>query len=208
MNIKHKQPFWVMNDHQLRNALKRRILYRCMKDKSGLLLEEVGLAHGAVKADLVLVRDTLHGFEIKSDGDTLHRLANQMRFYSSVFDRVTLVVGYRHAYESLQMVPEWWGVTVAHLGLRGAIQFSYARSAQSNPSPDVRALAKLLWRDEALALLGEIGLSDGMRSKPRAAIHGRVAEVAKFELVRSWVCQQFKSRAGWKSGALRTPDGG
>lgn len=205
MTIKKKQPFWVMNDRQVRDALKRRIIAQRMKANSSVLLEEVGLGHGAVKADLVLVGKTLHGFEIKSDGDTLNRLADQVRFYSSVFDRVTLVVGYRHAYEALHLVPEWWGVAVVHKDSRSAIHFADARAAHRNPLPDIDAVVKLLWREEALAFLSRIGQADGMRSKNRAAIYGRIASGANVASVMSWVCDKFKCRAGWKSGVPRKP---
>jgi len=102
-----------MNDRDIRVVLKEELLRQYVNDEDTLVLDEVGLRHGTARIDLVVVNDRLHGYEIKSDRDSLKRLLDQVRVYSSVMDRMTLVVGYRHAYDALRMVPEWWGVRLA-----------------------------------------------------------------------------------------------
>ncbi len=166
-----------MNDYQIRAALKRKLFVQYFRDPETLILDEVGIRHDAARIDLVVVNGTLHGFEIKSDRDTLKRLPDQARIYNSVLDRITLVTGHRHADEATQIIPEWWGVKLAVAGPRDAIHFSNIRAPRNNPSPDILAIAKLLWRDEALAFLDELGVADGLRSKPRAVIYARLAEV-------------------------------
>lgn len=113
-----------MNDNQIRSALKQKLFVQYFRDSETLILDEVGIRHGAARIDLVVVNGTLHGFEIKSDRDTLKRLPKQVRIYNPVLDRITLVVGHRHADEAMQIVPEWWGVKLAVIGPRGAIHFS------------------------------------------------------------------------------------
>ena len=98
------------------------------------------------------------------------------------------------------LVPEWWGVKLAHVGPRGAIHFADARRPRDNASVDIQAIAGLLWRDEALDLLRDIDTIRGFRSKPRAAIYSRIAEVADIDIVRSRVRQQLISRTNWRSG--------
>ena len=179
---------------QLRAATKRKVLSRYLKDPDTVVLEEMSLRHGAARIDLVVVNCILHGFELKSDADTLERLPDQARVYSSVFDRITLIVGYRHAFEALQMIPDWWGVKLAHKGSRGGIHFSDARSPRNNPVRDPFAIASLLWRDEALDLLDEIGRADGVRSRPAAIIYQRLVEVADFDLLQLRMRRQVKAR--------------
>lgn len=183
-----------MNELQLRAAVKRKILSRYLKEPNTAILEEFSLKHASARIDLVVVNSVLHGFELKSDCDTLERLPDQSRIYSSVFDRITLIVGYRHAYEALEIIPNWWGVKLAHVGQRGAIHFSDARSSRKNPSIDPGAVARLLWREEALDLLDQIDEADGFRSKPSASICERLVEVACLDHLQSKVRQRLKER--------------
>lgn len=155
-----------MNDQQVRATLLRKLSSRFSNDPNTLILEELGLKHGSARVDIVVINGRIHGFEIKSDEDTLDRLPDQQRIFSAVLDRVTLVVGYRHAYDALQIVPEWWGVKLAEETKNGKVSLMEARSPKNNPSPDPRSVASLLWREEALKLLEEFNIADGVRSKP------------------------------------------
>jgi hypothetical protein len=166
-----------MNDDHVRTTLKQELLAHYSNDLNTLILDELGLKHGATRIDIAVISTTLHGYEIKSEKDTLKRLPDQARIYNSVLDRITLVVAYRHAYEAFQIIPEWWGVKLAHMEPDGVV-ISDARDPGENPMLDVLAIAKLLWRDEAVAFLEEMGAVDGVRSKPRAAIYKRIVEVA------------------------------
>ncbi len=184
------------------------MIVRHSTDSETLILEELGLRHGAARIDLAVVNGILHGYEIKSDMDTLTRLPRQARTYNLIFDRATLVVGQRHEDKAIRIVPEWWGVLLANKGAMGDIQFFEIRMPRNNPSVDVLSVAKLLWREEALALLNEMGASDGVRSKPRAAIYARLAGVAHLDLVRARVHRQFMCRSGWRSGVQRKSNDG
>ncbi len=190
-----------MRDGDIRTALLRRLDRRHSHDPETLILQELGLRHGAARVDIAVVNGSLHGYELKSDSDSLERLARQARVYGSVLDRVTLVVGRRHAEAAMQMVPDWWGVHVAEMGPRGGVLFSSVRRARNNPSQDPVAVAKLLWREEALELLHQLGAEKGFRSKPRAALYARLAEVARPEEIRSSVRDRLRGRTGWRSGA-------
>lgn len=191
-----------MNDNQLRAALKRKLNARYSNDPETVIIDELGLRHGAARVDVVVVNGALHGFELKSDRDTLERLPRQSSVFSSVLDRITLVVGLRHAEEAISMVPEWWGVQLAEVGPRGGIRFSCTRRARNNPTPDALAIAKLLWRDEALGLLRHLDAARGFDSKPRAAIYARLAEVAQLEVIRAGVRYRLRNRTDWRSDVL------
>src|SRR5436309_5269309 len=107
------------NDVQIRTALKSKLLVRHKNDSDTMIIEELGVHHVALRIDLAVVNGELHGFELKSDRDTLSRLREQAKAYASVFDRVTLVLGKRHVRRALEMIPDWWGITVVTGALRG-----------------------------------------------------------------------------------------
>jgi hypothetical protein len=193
-----------MNDRDIRSVLKAELTLRYKKDNDTLVLDELGIKHGASRIDLVVVNHRLHGYEIKSDCDSLKRLPDQIKAYSSIMDRMTLVVGYRHAYEALRMVPEWWGVRLAEMKQQsGTVILSNARKAHDNPEVDLNAVVALLWRDEALNILEETGEAKGVRSKTRTHIYKRLVEVCKPDYLQARVRQQLKSREGWRVGAQR-----
>ncbi|MCH8013119.1 MAG: sce7726 family protein [Candidatus Marinimicrobia bacterium] len=187
----------ILKDYQIRSALKRKVLTQYSRRQKTLILEELSLHHGMVRIDVAVINDILHGFEIKSDGDTLERLPEQMKVYSEIFDRITLIVGYRHAYEALKMIPDWWGVKLVNIGPRGGIHFAEARGPRQNPSPDKLSIVMLLWREEALDLLDEINTTKGFRSKSRMEIYKRLVEVTDIDIIRSKVLHQFKYRTNW-----------
>lgn len=188
-----------MNDQDIRTVLKAELMRRYAKDNNTLVLDEVGIRHGAARIDLVVVNHQLHGYEIKSDRDSLKRLPDQIRAYGSIMDRVTLVVGYRHAYEALKMVPKWWGVRLAETETQsGTVMLSGARPARNNPKVDLDAVVALLWRGEALAILEEMGAGGGVRSKRRSEIYKRLVELTDPDFLRSRVRQQLKQRRCWR----------
>jgi len=202
-----KQDSFLMKDHHMRTALKRYLLAEHRNDPDTVVLDEVGVLHGVVRIDLAVVNGFLHGYELKSDKDTLERLPEQSRAYNSVFDRIILVVGYRHAYKAIKDTPEWWGIKIAEMGKNGTVSFFNFREAQDNPSLNALSIARLLWRDEALTLLDEIASADGFRSKPRAIIYNALIEKANLDLIRARVRRQLKTRLDWKSDELKNLSG-
>jgi len=83
-------------DSDIRTALLDRLQQRHQAEPDVAFLEELGLCRGQVFVDVTVVNGALHGYEIKSDRDSLRRLAGQVAFYGRVLDRATLVVGTRH----------------------------------------------------------------------------------------------------------------
>ena len=192
-----------MNDFQLRSALKRKVLAHYAKDPGTRIVDELGLRHGIARVDIAVVNGIIHGYELKSDKDNLKRLPHQIQIYSSVLDKVTLVVGIRHAHEATKLVPDWWGIKIAKVGSRGAFEFESYRTARANPSLDPLSVCKLLWRDEALTLLAELGEAERVRYKARALVYARLAEVADLASIQERVRHQLKCRTTWRSDPQR-----
>jgi hypothetical protein len=188
-----------MKDCHIRPALKNKLFARYCEDPSTLIVDELALRHGAARVDVAVVNGIIHGYELKSDFDTLKRLPHQVKIYNSVLDRITLIVGERHLDEAIDIIPEWWGVKLARMGLRGAVHFTEIRRPKNNPLQEILAVSKLLWREEALTLLKELGKAEGLRWKPRATIYARLVEVAAPDLIRFRVRHQLRSRKNWRA---------
>jgi hypothetical protein len=178
-------------DCEVRDLLKRHLANNQFGDDT-VLLDELGLCQGDVRVDVAAVNGELSAFEIKSPADTLARWPKQRRVYSKVVDRAWLVATEK-TLESAN-APAWWGLirivqTPNQLGLR------VVRPAQMNPSPDPYSIARLLWRDEAIKALAEIGLARGVRAKCRAIAWRRLAESAPLDHLRAAVRSALKVRA-------------
>jgi hypothetical protein len=193
-----------MRDIDVRNALRRKILKRHYKDDGTLVIDEFGLSHGATRIDVAVANGRLHGFEIKSDADTLDRLPAQAEIYNKVFDYVTIVCGEKHEAEVRRLVPHWWGIKIAYSGKRGAVHFRQTRYPRLNRRINPIEVARLLWRDEAMMLLSEVaGLTRGIKSKSREALYQKLADLFPVRELADLVRETLKAREGWRSDALR-----
>ncbi len=187
-----------MRDTDVRSALRATVLARHVRDPDTLVIDELGLESGVVRVDIVVVNGLMHGYEIKSDADTLDRLPAQVEGYGRVLDRVTLVVGSRHAAAAQRLVPEWWGIYIAQENA-GHVQFRAARRERANPGLELHAVAALLWRDEALALLEARGRARGLRSKPRRDLYDALVDAVASTELRRCVRDALRSRTAWRA---------
>ena len=116
-----------------------------------------------------VVNGSLHGYEIKSERDTLVRLPSQRDVYGSALEYVTIVAAPSHAAKALKIIPSWWGI-LTPVKDRDVVRLEITREPEANPSMIPYALAQFLWRDEALQVLIDHGLSTGFKSKPREVL--------------------------------------
>ena len=197
-------------DKSIRSALRKDLENIHKKDPGALIIDELGITHGSARIDLAVVNGSIHGYELKSDLDTLDRLPEQMRIYNMVLDHITLVVGKAHLHEAINIVPDWWGITIAKTtkGDSNAIRFYKIREADENPVQDSVALASLLWREEALQILERIQQVDGIRSKPRSVLYHRLASVLDRRTLKKEVRERLSARTGWRAAKQRTPSDG
>jgi len=181
-------------DADIRPALRSLLLAAHGNDPDTMLLEELGICRGQVRVDLAVVNGSVHGYEIKSDRDSLRRLAGQVEVYSRVLDSATLVVGDRHLAEALKFLPKWWGV-LRFDATSGKPRFRTVRRAARNPCRDPRSLVELLWLDDALALLEGAEAARGVRGKPRCVVWDRVCEKLSIDEIALAVRSRLKARA-------------
>ena len=197
-----------MNDSEIRTNLHQKVLRKHHVHSDTLVIDELGLQHGAFRADIVVVKGHLAGIEIKSDEDTLSRLDDQVAAYDAVFDRSTAVVGARHVEAVIDRLPEWWGVMLARRGTRGAVRFSSVRRAGTNKGVDAFSVAQLLWHTEAAGILSEMGAPGSLLRQPRAVLYGELVEALPIRDLRRRVRDCLRGRADWRHPSRPSRYGG
>lgn len=164
------------NENSIRIGLKSRYLRHHHGRDDVLIIDELGLAHARGRVDLAVFNGRLHGYEIKSAGDTLDRLPRQLAIYSDALQKLTLVVATRHLDEAAIIVPDWCGLIEVIEGPRGGMTFASHRRASLNPDVDPFMLAHLLWRPEAQHLLRARGASNAAVNAPRKQLYRMLAD--------------------------------
>ena len=182
-----------LGDADVRPSLRTRLLAEAGAQLDTVVIEELGVCRGQVRIDLAVVNGTLHGYEIKSDRDSLRRLDAQIDYYSRVLDRATIVAGERPLRHVQNMVPRWWGVLRIH-ATAGGPQFKWVRRGRRNPSRDPRSLVELLWLEDAMSLLEKRGAARGVRGKARRFVWDRVCESVSVDEIAAVVREHLKAR--------------
>lgn len=171
------------------------------KNHPAKIIEEFSVCDGAARVDLAAVNGIMHGFEIKSDIDSLKRLPHQIEFYGSVFNQMTLVVGATHLYHAFHIIPEWWGVLVARIDKSGKVSFNEIRRPQTNKFIQANSVVKLLWKEEAIGVLEGMGFTRGYKSKNREQICKKITEELDLDSILMKVRETILfNRDGWKVG--------
>ncbi|MHB1342532.1 MAG: sce7726 family protein [Coriobacteriia bacterium] len=189
----------MLRDRDVRRLLHERLRAEHPSGDGTLIVDELGLCNGTARIDVAVINSRLDGYEIKSPADTLSRLDAQVEVYSKVFDRLYLVLGSNHLDRAAERVPDWCGLIEVAEG-----DLVEVREASQNPSVDCYSLARLLWRDEALALLEELGESRGLRGKPRKAVWHALSDSLPLASLADTVRETLKARPEWRAATTRT----
>lgn len=190
------------NDRIIRVALIKELNIIHSRDNIIRIFNELAIENGTSRIDIAVVNSLMHGFEIKSDCDTLERLPGQLADYNNVFDKITLIVGKKHLYDAINMIPDWWGVVVAKININNEVIFNRIRDAEINQLQIGPSIARLLWKEEALNILEKYNSSRGVRSKTCELIYERLAGILDMETLKECVRQVLlSSRRDWRSDA-------
>jgi hypothetical protein len=186
-----------MRDVDIRRAVRRQVDDIYQGDRDTLILDELVLCQGTARVDLAVVNGTLHGYEIKSELDTLARLPNQREVYSRVLDRVTIVATSSHLRRVTELVPDWWAIWTASC-VTTTVHLHVVRDGKDNPAREPLAIAQLLWREEALRILDSRNLAAGVRSKPRKELWQRLATELTVSELAAAVRERLRQRRDWR----------
>ena len=177
-----------LSDREIRQALNG-LFQAGAFTGTDLLVEEVECWRGYVRADYLCVRDDhLAVIEIKSDCDTLSRFDEQVRVYSAIADRVTLVVGWTLAARALRRAPAWWQVLLVERSEDSNPRFVMMRDGYRNHAVDATALLSMLPITDLRALATDVGIRGrfpARQLRELVALHASDSNVR--HAVRRWL---------------------
>jgi hypothetical protein len=191
-------PFEKMNDELIRESFHRNFLKKYHASPDTLVLNELGLRHGSCRADIAVVNGSLTGFEIKSNSDTLDRLPLQVKYYSSIFDRASVITGTKHRETVKKHLPEWWGIIVCHNSEIRGVQFEVLRQANRNTEVEALAVAQLLWKNEAANILQKMGEPLSVFRQRRSFLYERLVDMVDLTKLQKLVRDCLKMRKSWR----------
>lgn len=115
------------DEYIYRSALTHNVLMGTHSLNTACMLTE--FRAGACKADLAILNGTATVYEIKSERDSLARLANQVSNYKQVFAKVYVIASEGHVSGVLDTVPDDVGVMM----LASRYRISTVRAAEDRP---------------------------------------------------------------------------
>lgn len=162
------------DEYVYRSALTHNVLLGKHSLKTACMLTE--FRAGACKADVAILNGTATVYEIKSERDSLSRLANQIENYKKVFAKVYVIASEGHVRGVLDTAPDDVGVMM--LGSRYRI--TSVREAEDRPDRICPATVfESLRSAEAVAILKrlKIGVPDVPNTQRHAAMRAVFAQL-------------------------------
>lgn len=175
-----------VKEDEIRAALLHRL---CGANPGAMIVEEFTSYNiSESRFDIALLGDAIHGYEIKSDDDNTSRIANRVKVYGSVCKTVTMVTGYKHAYEVIRLLPDWWGVELTY-GRNGIAHFERFRECAINPNLKPGKLLILMWQEEAREVCREHSIK-GYSSYP----YGKLRTLFSPEQIDRFALDKMRQR--------------
>jgi hypothetical protein len=145
-------------DSLLDPHIRAAIIYLLHRDDpSAVVFEELPLARGDRRADIVSVNGVISGYEIKSQRDSLLRLIGQAECYAQVCEYMNLIVASRHFKRARRILPKSWGLSIIEEHPKG-VCVRGVRKAHRNSQLNKESLIRILWRNECARALRNNGI--------------------------------------------------
>jgi hypothetical protein len=185
----------LLNDLKVRSLLLRELNEKYRECDNTRIINELGLDFGAARVDVAVVNGIMHGYEIKSDLDTLSRLPRQIEYYNKAFERMTMVVSRKHVLEVKELTPKWWGIKVISADQTRLIDVRKGRRV-SKQDPSI--IIKLLWKKELEGLIDHLDLPKTLKKMRKNQLLSYLQEEADFSVIRNYVYSVLKKRENWR----------
>lgn len=160
------------------------------------IIEELVVCDGEARVDVAVANGSLCGYEIKSDVDTLDRLAVQQKCYDKTFDTIFIVVGKKFEKKIEKFIPDYWGIYVVSESENG-FKIRKKRNAKTNKNIEMEALLELLWKDEIVCLLKAAGIK-GISGKNRRILRKIAIEKISKKDIKNYTRETLKHRENWR----------
>ena len=185
----------MLKDIDIRGALIEE-LNRINAQHNYRIIEEMAVCDGEARVDIAVANGKLCGYEIKSDADTLERLALQQKCYDKTFDTVSIIVGEKFKDRIEEYVPQHWGIYIASEYKNGC-RIKRKRQAKINKNIQASSLLELLWKEELMYLLKGAGIK-GISGKNRRVLRKIAIDNISIKDIRDFTRETIKSREKWR----------
>lgn len=188
----------MLADYDIRKQFLMKLEKKNQKTKDSRIIEELSICDGEVRVDIAVANGIMHGYEIKSDLDTLDRLPKQIKCYDTTFDKNTIIVGEKFLNKIDDIVPLHWGIELAYLNRFGNVSIKKIRSCHKNENVSSKKLLDLLWNNELKNLL-KMNKIKGYSTMKREVLQNTIIENIPFKVIRSYTRETLKFREGWRT---------
>lgn len=193
----------LARDRSIRSHLRWRLEREIGHSADTLVVDELAVSGGIARLDIAVLNGVIHGFEIKSESDSLTRLPRQIEYFSEVADFMTLVVVDQFVADALNAIPDWWGLAVARR--RGtAMFFEMRRGCAPNPAVVVPSFLEFLWREEAFAMLAEHGSVHRLKAATKDRLYRELAQQIPWGRLHDLVLRTLRLRVSAGRSLPRT----
>lgn len=187
-----------MRDQIVRQAFHKTILKSAHDDAETRVVDELGLKNGEIRADIAVLKRKLVGYEIKTENDTLTRLASQVEAYSEVFDKAFIIVSPNHLENARKSIPEWWGIYTITPSKNDSYTFPCIRRAKLNKKQRSFSIAQLLWKTEALEV-ANVMLRHNIKPKTsKHEVYDVISGTCPSKKLSKIVIKYLKQRENWR----------
>lgn len=197
--IYYRRIFVQQNQIEMRDQDIRTILHFYLSEqnkniKDIIIVDELNVKNGLARVDIAVINGSIHGYEIKSEVDTLNRLTNQIEHYNSSLEKISIAVNTSHIEKVFDILPEWWGV----IEVDEKYKVLELRKPKENPLLEISDLLLFLWKDEMIKILEKNEVKYKKSSNRKALIDTMIQNIEREKLLRE-ARQALKSRKNWRS---------
>ncbi|MBV9882426.1 MAG: sce7726 family protein, partial [Sphingomonadaceae bacterium] len=153
------------HDRDIRVRLHQWLLNKHAHKPGAAIIHEFEIPRPSARVDIALINGRISGYEIKAAADTLSRLGDQATSFSSVFEKMTLVVAIKHLPKAINAIPNWWEIIQTD-----GIRFRIYRRGKSSPNLSLQDLLHVLTKPELSRLQTHLGIGPKDWSASKGAI--------------------------------------
>jgi len=185
----------LLNDADVRTLLMEE-LHSCYgNDPNTRVINELGINNGKSRVDVAVVNGIIHGYEIKSDLDTLDRLPRQIRYYNKLFQRMTIVSSRKYYQQICELVPKWWGIKIISIDGTRLIE---KRKGRKQNAQDIDTLLSLLWKKDLEELTDVFKYPKKMKKIKKHQLLEIFSKEADIQTIQQHVYNALKTRENWR----------
>ncbi|GGN64104.1 sce7726 family protein [Oceanobacillus indicireducens] len=186
----------LLNDKGVRKLLDKELQSQYRDDPNTRIINELGINNGKSRVDVAVVNGIIHGYEIKSDYDTLDRLPRQISYYNKLFQRMTIVSSRKYYQQILEMVPKWWGIKIISWDATRLIE---KRKGRKQSTQDKDTLLSLLWKEDLEDFIDVMGYPKKMKKLKKHQLLEIFSREADVYTIQQHVYRSLKTRENWRA---------